>query len=80
MNTDTRLIKQLIDLAHREHLNCEEDTWYGCPLSRDGCSNDAIPANKCNCGADEHNAEVDRIAAILLLNDKDLARRAMDSE
>lgn len=63
-----RLVRQLVELAHREHYNCEEDTWYGCPLSRDGCSNDAIP-KVCNCGADKHNAEVDAIAAQLLPND-----------
>lgn len=62
-----RLVRRLVELAHREHYNCEEDTWYGCPLSRDGCSNDAIP-KVCNCGADKHNAEVDAIAAQLLPN------------
>jgi hypothetical protein len=63
------LICQLVKLAHREHYNCEEDTWYGCPMSRDGCANDAIP-KICNCGADAHNAEVDAIAAQLLPNDR----------
>lgn len=53
--------KRLAELAHREHYNCEEDTWYGCPLSRDGCCNDAIDKTKCNCGADEHNAEVEQL-------------------
>ena len=59
------LLQQLVKLAKQEHYNCEEDTWYGCPLSRDGCSNDHYPKDKCNCGADAHNAEVNAIAAQL---------------
>lgn len=59
------LIHRLIFLAHREHYNCEEDTWYGCPLSRDGCSNDAIP-QECNCGAKAHNEDVDKVARQLM--------------
>jgi len=55
------LVAQLVKLAYREHYNCDEDTWYGCPLSSSGCSNDAIP-HECNCGADAHNAEVNAIA------------------
>lgn len=58
------LIRRLVELANREHYNCEEDTFYGCPLSRDGCSNDSIP-KECNCGADAHNAEVAAIASKL---------------
>jgi hypothetical protein len=57
-----RLVRRLVELAHRPHYNCEEDTWYGCPLSVDGCSNDAKAKDKCDCGADEHNAEVSALA------------------
>ena len=60
------LIEELVSLATMPHYNVEEDNWYGCPLSRDGCSNDAYPKGICNCGADEHNARVREIAAELL--------------
>lgn len=55
------LVQRLAELAHRPHYNCEEDTFYGCPLSRDGCSDQRQPAGVCNCGADAHNAEVQKI-------------------
>ena len=61
------LVAQLVKLAHREHYNCDEDTWYGCPLSSSGCSNGAIP-HECNCGADAHNAAVNAIAMKLGLS------------
>ena len=66
---------RLVELAYREHYNCEEDTWYGCPKSKDGCCNDAVGC-ACTCGADEHNAEVAHIASILLPNaeNQDLTR------
>jgi len=57
------LVRRLVELAKREHYNCEEDTWYGCPLSRDGCSRE-IP-KECDCGAETHNAEVAKLAAEL---------------
>lgn len=59
-------LDRLIALAHREHYNCDDDTWYGCPKSTSGCSNDA-DGTECNCGADDHNAEVARIAAFFSL-------------
>lgn len=58
-----RLVGRLVELAKREHHNCEEDTWYGCPLSRDGCARD-IP-KECDCGAETHNAEVLKLAGEL---------------
>jgi hypothetical protein len=61
---------RLIELAYRHHYNCEEDTFYGCPKSTDGCSDDR-QGEECNCGADEHNAEVERLSAILLPNAQD---------
>ncbi len=53
-------ILKLMELAKRKHTWCE-DSWYSCPLAEDGCSNDAWPKDKCNCGADEHNTEVEEI-------------------
>lgn len=58
------LIEQLGTLARRYHYYCE-DTWYSCPLAPEGCANDDFPKNKCNCGADEHNAKVDALLAKL---------------
>jgi hypothetical protein len=45
----TDLLEQLKKLAYRKHYNCE-DSWYSCPLSEDGCYNDAA-GNECNCWA-----------------------------
>lgn len=38
---------------------------YSCPKSSEGCCNEAA-GDECNCGADEHNAIVDRVAAALV--------------
>ncbi len=57
-------IEKLIALAYRTHHNCEEDTWYGCPKSTDGCA-DESQGSECNCGADKHNEEVAALAAQL---------------
>jgi hypothetical protein len=43
------LLEKLKKLAYRQHYSCE-DNWYSCPLSEDGCSNDAA-GNECNCWA-----------------------------
>jgi hypothetical protein len=58
-----RVFRRLVELAKREHYNCDEDNWYGCPLSRDGCSRE-IP-KECDCGAETHNAEVVKLAVEL---------------
>lgn len=50
-------VERLKKLAHREHTHCD-DCWYSCPKSDGGCCNDA-EGDDCNCGADEHNAEVE---------------------
>jgi hypothetical protein len=42
------------------HDSCE-DGYYACPKSEDGCANDQWEKDECNCGADEHNAEVDAV-------------------
>jgi len=51
------IIKELAKLAYKEHYYCE-DSYYSCPLSCEGCSNDSYPEGTCNCGADEHNAKI----------------------
>jgi hypothetical protein len=54
------------------HLYCE-DTWYSCPKHEDGCANEA-QGDKCNCGADEINAEFDKSITAL---EEALAEHAM---
>ena len=63
MTTTRNLIQQLAGLAKREHYTCE-DSWYNCPRSEDGSANDNA-GEECDCGADEHNAKVDAICALL---------------
>lgn len=50
-------VGRLKKLAHRVHTYCE-DSWYSCPKAEDGCC-DEHAGDDCNCGADEHNAEVE---------------------
>ena len=50
------IIEKLKKLAYRPHYNCE-DSWYSCPLSEDGCYNDAA-GNECNCWA-RYNKEME---------------------
>jgi hypothetical protein len=57
---EKRLFKELIFLALRPHYSCDEDCWYSCPKSEDGCC-DESQGSKCNCGADEHNQKVREI-------------------
>jgi len=52
-------IKKLAKLARKSHYSCA-DAWYSCPLDEDGCANENSGI-ECNCGADEHNKEVDAI-------------------
>lgn len=52
-------MERLAILAKRTHTYCE-DGWYSCPKAEDGCYNDAR-GPECDCGADEHNAEVDAL-------------------
>lgn len=59
MSTDARkLVKELGGLALQDHNECE-DTFYSCPKSPDGCSDDRQEG--CNCGADSHNERVNKI-------------------
>jgi hypothetical protein len=60
-------LQKLAALARRTHRYCE-DGWYSCPKAEDGCY-DSRQGDACNCGADDHNAEVD-----LLIASMDMAR------
>ena len=42
------------------HYSNEEDCWYSCPLSPEGCCNDQAPKDKCTCG---YNQRVEAILA-----------------
>jgi hypothetical protein len=52
-----------LEALKRKHLEVE-DSWYSCPKSPEGCGNE-FAGTECTCGADEHNALVDAIAARL---------------
>ena len=54
-------IERLIGLAHKFHYHVDEDNWFSCPKAPDGCDNEDA-GTECNCGADKHNAEVDKLA------------------
>jgi hypothetical protein len=60
MTKDEALDKALEALENnrRGHYYCE-DIWYSCPKHEDGCANEA-QGDKCNCGADKANQEIDR--------------------
>lgn len=64
-NEHAEALEKLIKLAYRPHYSCEEDSWYNCPKHPDGCADDRQPVGVCNCYADKHNAEVDKLAALL---------------
>ena len=49
------LVNQIVKLAHREHVECE-DPWYSCPKSPEGCLADN--GDECDCGADRINDQV----------------------
>jgi len=59
-------LERLALLAKRYHTYCEDD-WYSCPKAEDGCADDRR-GPECDCGADEHNAEVDALMALLRSN------------
>lgn len=62
----TDVLERIGNLAKRGHYYCE-DQWYSCPKAEDGCANENA-GDECNCGADEHNAEVDALMALLRSN------------
>jgi hypothetical protein len=45
--------QELVALATIPHCQVDGDSYYSCEATKGG---------KCDCGADEHNAEVERIA------------------
>lgn len=57
----TDALEALRKLARRSHYHCE-DPWYSCPKAEDGSANDA-KGNDCDCGADDHNANVELVFA-----------------
>ena len=58
--TVLELIESLAKAGKCEHYYCD-DSWYSCPLAESGCANDDVSPDKCNCGADEKNTEIDNI-------------------
>lgn len=61
-DTMKAVYEQLVK-SKRPHDYCE-DSWYSCPKATDGCANDDA-GDKCNCGADDFNAELTRILNLL---------------
>ena len=60
-----REAREALEQLKRDHYVCD-DCWYSCPLSDDGCCDDDVPEDECNCGASEHNARIEK--AITKLN------------
>ena len=61
------LVERLREAGQRRyHLTVEDDPFYSCPKSPDGCADDSQPKDVCNCGADKHNAAVDAAAKALV--------------
>lgn len=56
------LIKSLESLKI-PHYECE-DGWYSCPLSEQGCFNEA-QGEECTCGASKRNEVIDKAIAAL---------------
>jgi hypothetical protein len=57
-------LREALLAAKRTHLIVEGDCWYSCPASGQSCNNEADSGSrKCDCGADEHNAAIDRALA-----------------
>jgi hypothetical protein len=58
-----KLALEALESNKPNHLYCE-DTWYSCPKHEDGCANEA-EGDKCNCGADDVNAQFDQAITAL---------------
>lgn len=56
-----------LEKLRRQHINCE-DPWYSCPKSSNGCIHEGA-GDKCNCGADQHNAILDGVIAAITRDD-----------
>lgn len=50
-----------LEKLRREHKYVD-DCWYSCPKAEDGCC-DHTRGEDCDCGADAHNALVDKMLA-----------------
>ena len=53
-----RKLRDALIAAKRPHYVCE-DCFYSCPKSGECCNEDERSRNRCNCGADAHNAKID---------------------
>jgi hypothetical protein len=60
LEAENARLRAALQKAKQSHYYCE-DTWYSCPLAVDGCANEFVPKDKCNCGAEELNAEIDAL-------------------
>ncbi len=61
-------MKEIVELgilATRKHYHCE-DSYYSCPKSKGGCSNECYDEGECNCGADRHNDKVAELVKKIL--------------
>ena len=61
---DIKALLENLNKLRIPHYYCQ-DSWYSCPLAEDGCSDDQWDKDKCNCGADKHNALIDQMVAEL---------------
>lgn len=53
-------LRDELEKLYLPHMVCD-DCWFSCPKSGDGNYCGDAPADRCNCGADEHNAILDRV-------------------
>ena len=61
-----KMLKDLLvflEGCRHKHYYCF-DCWYTCPEHPDGCCNDE-DGDKCNCGANEFNIELDKIISLV---------------
>lgn len=64
-NQHLKALRESVDILKtclREHYECG-DSWYSCPKSKEGCSNDGL--NYCNCGAEQHNEKVNKAISLI---------------
>jgi hypothetical protein len=60
-NTVLAEVLSFLEGSKRKHYYCD-DCWYTCPKHPEGCCNSEEP-DRCNCGADEYNGQVDELVA-----------------
>ena len=56
-----REAKGMPELRYQTHTVCD-DAWYSCPKSAEGCA-DEREGDFCTCGADDYNAQLDKLRA-----------------